>query len=187
MCILHIPQLKNRFGLEVKRVLNRKKSSLPQWPNHIKPGIDLAGRFIKMDGTEENLVLEGYEWKWMGLAALWCNKRNESSNRLSVNSIRDTLTLHKPFIMMMLWSKIFHCGTQSLVWKGTVRDGWSTKVCLGLVYCHSLLFLWRFEAFQPINQWKHAFHPATLNLVFEIVYDFPRVCWNWVQMDLKSK
>lgn len=46
-------------------------------------------------------MLEGYEWKWMGLAALWCNKRNESSNRLSVNSIRDTLTLHKPFIMMM--------------------------------------------------------------------------------------
>lgn len=46
----------------------------------------------------------------MGLAALRCNKRNESSNRLSVNSIRDTLTLHKPFIIMMLGSEIFHCG-----------------------------------------------------------------------------
>lgn len=81
-----------------------KKRFLPQWPNHIKPriGLGLTGRFIKMDEAEENLVLEGYEWKWMGLAALWCNKRNEGSNRLSVNSIRDTLTLHKPFIMMML-------------------------------------------------------------------------------------
>jgi len=116
-----------------------------------------------MDGTEENLVLEGYEWKWMGLAALRCNKRNESSNRLSVNSIRDTLTLHKPFIMMMLWSEIFYCGSQSLVWKGTLRDGWSTKVCLSLVYCRSLLFLWRCEAFQPINQCRHAFHQETLS------------------------
>lgn len=98
----------------------------------------------------------------MGLASLRCNKRNESSNRLSVNSIRATLTLHKPFIMMMPWSEIFHCGTQSLVWKGTLRDGWSTKVCLSLVYCRFLLFLWRFEAFQPIHQWKHAFHQATL-------------------------
>lgn len=68
----------------------------------MKPSMNLAGRFIKMNGTEQNLVLQGYEWKWMGLAALWCNKRNESSNRLSVNSIRDTLTLHKSFIMMML-------------------------------------------------------------------------------------
>lgn len=103
----------------------------------------------------------------MGLAALRCNKRNESSNRLSVNSIRDTSTLHKPFIMMMLWSEIFHCGTQCPVWKGTLRDGWSTKVCLSLVYCSSLLFLWRFEAFQPINQWKHAFHQATLRFSME--------------------
>lgn len=116
-----------------------------------------------MDGTEVNLVLEGDVWKWMGLAALWCNKRNESSNRLSVNSIRDTLTLHKPFIMMMPRSEIFQRGSQSLVLKGTLRDGWSTKVHLGLVYCHSPLFLWRFESFQPINQWRQAFQQATLS------------------------
>lgn len=143
--------------------VGEKEKVSSQWPNRIKARIDLAGRFIKMDGPEVNLVLEGYVWKWMGLAALRCNKRNESSNRLSVNSIRDTLTLHKPFIMMMLWSEIFHRGTQSLVLKGTLRDGWSTKVCLSLVYCHSLLFLWRFESFQPINQWKQAFHQATLS------------------------
>lgn len=149
-----------------------------------------------MDGTEVNLVLEGYVWKWMGLAALRCNKRNESSNRLSVNSIKDTVTLHKPFIMMMLWSEIFHRGAQSLVLKGTLRDGWSTKVCLSLVYGHSLLFLWRFESFQPINQWRQASHRATLSfsvladrqelieMLFENVYVFPRACWNWVQMDL---
>lgn len=68
----------------------------------MKPEVDLDGRFIKINGTEEIPMLEGYEWKWMGLVALRCNKRNESSNRLSVNSIRNTTSLHKPFIMMML-------------------------------------------------------------------------------------
>lgn len=71
-------------------------------PNGIKARTDPASRFIKMDGAEVNPALEACVWKWMGLATLRCNKRNESSNRLSVNSIRDTLTLHKPFIMMML-------------------------------------------------------------------------------------
>lgn len=166
----------------------RKKRLLSTDQNRIKARSDPASRFIKMDGTEVNLVLEGDVWKWMGLAALWCNKRNESSNRLSVNSIRDTLTLHKPFIMMMPRSEIFQRGSQSLVLKGTLRDGWSTKVHLGLVYCHSPLFLWRFESFQPINQWRQAFQQATLSFyastdrqepierLFENLYVFPRAC-----------
>lgn len=68
----------------------------------MKGRIDPASKFIKTDGAEVNPALEACVWKWMGLATRRRNKRNESSNRLSVNSIRDTLTLHKPFIMMML-------------------------------------------------------------------------------------
>lgn len=82
-------------------MLTGKKVALDS-PNGIKGRIDPASRFIKMDGAEVNPALEACVWKWMGLAPLRRNKRNESSNRLSVNSIRDTLTLHKPFIMMML-------------------------------------------------------------------------------------
>lgn len=74
----------------------------PQRPNRIKSRLDPAGRFIKMDVTEANLLLEGRVWKWMGLAAHWRNKRNESRNRLSANSIRDTVTPRRPFIRMML-------------------------------------------------------------------------------------
>lgn len=53
----------------------KEKVSL-QCPNHIKARIDLADRFIKMDGIEASLVLEGYVWKLMGLLVLCCNKRN---------------------------------------------------------------------------------------------------------------
>lgn len=78
----------------------------PPRPNRIKSRLDPAGRFIKMDGTEANLLLEGRAWKWMGLAAHQRNKRNESRNRLSANSIRDQVTPRRPFIMMMLGSEI---------------------------------------------------------------------------------
>lgn len=93
--------LKNTFCPQVKCGLAGERVALDP-PNGMKGRIDLAPKFIKMDGAEVNPALEACVWKWMGLATLRCNKRNESSNRLSVNSIRDTLTLHKPFIMMML-------------------------------------------------------------------------------------
>lgn len=91
----------NTFCPQVKCGLAGEKVALDP-PNGLKGRIDPASKIIKMDGAEVNQASEACVWKWMGLATLRCNKRNESSNRLSVNSIRDTLTLHKPFIMMML-------------------------------------------------------------------------------------
>lgn len=74
----------------------------PPRPNRIKSRLDLAGRFIKTDGMEANPLLDGRTLgNGWGLAAHRRNKRNESRNRLSANSIRDAVTQRGPFIMMM--------------------------------------------------------------------------------------
>lgn len=101
LAVVPFASSENTFCPQVKCGLAGEKVALDP-PNGIKGRIDPASKFIKIDGARVNPVLEACVWKWMGLATLRCNKRNESSNRLSVNSIRDTLTLHKPFIMMML-------------------------------------------------------------------------------------